>query len=418
MTTAPRSSARPVRASRVRASHLYAFLALLGAACSRQAEAPPKDTGAATGAATGASAAPTATRDVATSASVPVSGRGFTVTPAQRTRLHLVTVQPTTYQRVIQTTGTVAFNGDRSTPVLSPISGPAVRILVNPGAVVQRGAPLASVSSPDFAAAVASYRKAESSYRNLKRVADLDEQLWKNDAIARRDLEQAQTDAAGALADRDAAVEQLRALGVGGDQIAALTAGRATGPLEATIRAPIGGTVVEKLISPGQLLQAGSTQCFTIADLSSMWVLASVFDNDLGAVSVGEPVDVLTDASPKPIVGRVDYVAALVDPQSKAVAVRVLAPNVGGLLRKDMFVRVVIHAARSTTGVLLPSSAVLRDENNLPFVFVANRDGSFGRRQITLGTQIGDTYEVPAGLSSGDVVVTDGALFLQFAESQ
>jgi cobalt-zinc-cadmium efflux system membrane fusion protein len=377
-------------------------------ACSGRAETPPRDTGEATTPAAATAGAQTAL----------AHRGGFTVTADQRARLHLATVQATTYSPVIQSTGTVAFNGDRSTPVLSPISGPAVRILVNPGAVVGQGAPLAAVSSPDFASAVAEFRKAESGYRNLKRIADLDQQLWNNDAIARRDLEQAQTDASAALADRDAALEQLRALGVGADQISALTAGRSTGPLEAIIRAPIGGTVVEKLISPGQLLQAGTTQCFTIADLSSMWVMASVFANDLGAVTVGESVDVISDASPKPIVGKVDYVAALVDPASKAVAVRVLVPNVGRVLRKDMFVRVAIHAARPRSGILVPTSAVLRDENNLPFVFVAAPGGSFDRRQITLGGQLGDSYEVPSGLNAGDSIVTDGALFLQFAESQ
>ncbi|AHG91302.1 efflux transporter, RND family, MFP subunit [Gemmatirosa kalamazoonensis] len=383
-----------------------------GVACSRT-DAGPKDTGAATAATTGAAATTGSTGETVAS-----HRGGFTLTAEQRARLHVATVQPTSYNRVVQATGTVAFNGDRSTPVLSPISGPALRIMVNPGAVVGRGAPLATVSSPDFATAVADFRKAESNYRNLKRIADLDQQLWNNDAIARRDLEQAQTDAAAAAADRDAAIEQIKSLGVGADQIAALTAGHSAGPLEAIIRAPIAGTVVEKLISPGQLLQAGSTQCFTIADLSTMWVMASVFAGDLGTVSVGEPVDVFTDASPRPIVGKVDYVAALVDPASKAVAVRVLVPNVGRALRKDMFVRVAIHASRPQTGIVIPSSAVLRDENNLPFVFVAAKDGSFNRRQITLGSQIGDAYEVPSGLAAGDAIVTDGALFLQFAESQ
>ena len=343
---------------------------------------------------------------------------GYRVTAEQRARLHIVTVAPTTYRRVIQTTGTVAFNGDHSTSVLSPISGPATRILVNPGAFVQEGAPLALVSSPDFAAAEADYRKAESAYRNQKRIADLDEQLFKNDALARNDLEQARADASAAIADRDAAIQQLRALGVSADQISAMGAGRSTTPLQATIRAPLSGTVVEKLITPGQLLQAGSTPTFTVADLSTMWVMASVFANDLSTVTVGEPVDVITDASASPIVGKVDYVAALVDPASKAVSVRVLVPNAGRLLRRDMFVRVEMHAARDVTGTLIPVSAVLRDENNMPFVFIASADGSFNRRQITLGSQIGDRYEVNGGLATNDKVVAEGALFLQFGESQ
>jgi cobalt-zinc-cadmium efflux system membrane fusion protein len=342
----------------------------------------------------------------------------FTLTADQKARIHLVTVQNTPFRPTLEATGTVAFNGDRSTPVLSPISGPALQILVNPGAVVAKGQALATVSSPDFATAVAGYRKAESGFRNAKRIADLDEQLFKNDALARRDLEQAQTDLAAAAADRDAAIQQMRALGVEEAQIAAIRDNKPTEPLQATIRAPIEGTVVEKLISPGQLLQAGTTQCFTIADLSSMWVLANVFPSDVKDVAVGETVDVITDAASAPVPGRVDYVASLVDPTSKAIGVRVLVPNINHVLRKDMFVHVGIHATHEHTGLLVPTTSVLRDEENLPFVYVSAPNGSFDRRRITLGSRVGEQYEVADGLHPGDKVVSEGALFLQFAETQ
>src|SRR5690242_21416594 len=169
----------------------------------------------------------------------------FTLTEDQRARIHLVTVQNTAFRPTLEATGTVAFNGDHSTPVLSPISGPALQILVNPGAVVGKGQALATVSSPDFASAVAGYRKAESAYRNAKRIADLDEQLFKNDALARRDLEQAQTDLAAAVADRDAAIQQMQALGVQQAQIEAIRDNKPTEQLQATIRAPIAGPGVE-----------------------------------------------------------------------------------------------------------------------------------------------------------------------------
>jgi cobalt-zinc-cadmium efflux system membrane fusion protein len=343
----------------------------------------------------------------------------FDLTTEQRARIHLVTVQTTSFRPTLEATGTVAFNGDKSTPVLSPISGPALQILVNPGAVVKKNDALATVSSPDFAAAVASYRKSESAYRNLKRIADLDEQLFKNDAIARRDLEQAQTDASAAAADREAALQQMRALGVQESQIDAIREDKPmTEPLQATIRAPLNGTVVEKLISPGQLLQAGTTQCFTIADLSSMWVFANVFPSDVKDVAVGEPVDVITDASTLPLEGRIDYVAALVDPNSKAIGVRVLVPNLNHVLRRDMFVHVGIHANHEHTGLLVPTTSVLRDEENLPFVYVAAPNGGFDRRSITLGSRVENRYEVVSGIAPGDKVVAEGALFLQFAESQ
>jgi cobalt-zinc-cadmium efflux system membrane fusion protein len=164
-------------------------------------------------------------------------------------------------------------------------------------------------------------------------------------------------------------------------------------------------------------LQAGSTPCFTIADLSTMWILASVFANDLPDVSIGQPADVITDASRAPIPGKVDYIASLADPGTKAVQVRIVTPNNNHALRRDMFVRVQIKSAAEHHGILVPVSSVLRDEQNLPFVFVVMGKG-FGRRRITLGTRVGDTYEVSAGLAAGDQIVAEGALFLQFAETQ
>ena len=211
---------------------------------------------------------------------------------------------------------------------------------------------------------------------------------------------------------------RMRALGVDNATIAAIQAGKPVGPIQAIIRSPIGGTVVEKLINPGQLLQAGTTPTFTVADVSSMWVIANVFESDLAAVRKGARAIIATDAGKYPIPGIVDNVADLVDPNTKATAVRIVAPNPAGSLKRDMFVRVQIQADAQQSGFLVPTSAVLRNEENLPFVFVALPTGGFNRRQITLGPRVGEGYQVLTGLAAGDKVVTDGALFLQFAESQ
>ena len=346
------------------------------------------------------------------------SAHDVTLTPAQAARIRVSPVEMSAYRSSIQTTGTVAFNGDRSTQVLAPVSGPITKILVNPGSVVRRGAPLAMVTSPDFATATAVYRKAQSAYRNLQRIADLDEQLFKNDAIPRRELEQAQTDAAAAVADRDAAIEQMRALGVDEQSITAVRENRATAALAAVIRAPIDGTVVEKLVNPGQLIQAGSTQCFIIADLSTVWVMANVFESDLAGVAAGQEATIATAAQAAPIVGHVVYVGSLVDPASKATAVRVLAPNPRDILKRDMLVNVSIKASQGRNGILISASAVLRDDQNLPFVYVALPANRFARQSITIGARVGDSYEVRAGLAAGDRIVVDGSLFLQFAGSQ
>lgn len=328
--------------------------------------------------------------------------------------VHTQVVTQTSFQKTIDTTGTVAFNQNRSTQVLSPISGPVSRILVNIGSRVGAGEALALVSSPDFAGAVSALRKAEATARNARRIADLDQQLFKNDAIARRDYEQAQTDAANAEADREAAVQQLRSLGVGEKTIADIRENRPVENLGGVIRSPIGGTVVEKLISPGQLLQS-STPCFTVADLSSVWVLANVFEADLGAVHVGDTADVLT-GSGQTLTGRVDYIAAIVDPNTRAVPVRLDVPNPGEVLKRDLYVHVRLHSRQTAQGILVPVSAVLRDDQNLPFVFVAKPDGTFERRRVDLGARYGDGQEVRSGLTAGESIVVEGGLFLQNEE--
>ncbi|MGI8546272.1 MAG: efflux RND transporter periplasmic adaptor subunit [Gemmatimonadaceae bacterium] len=348
----------------------------------------------------------------------------FTVTPAQQARVHVITVTPTNFRPTIQATGTVAFDGDKSTQVLAPVSGPVTRLLVEPGRYVTRGTPLATVTSPDFATAVAGYRKAQNTTQNLQRIAAQDVQLFQTDAIARRDVDQAQADAAAAVADQQAALEQIRALGIDPSTLSQIRSNPTLSNIPAVIRAPISGTVVERLINPGQLLQAGTTPAFTIADLSTMWVMANVFEADLGGVHQGESAVVTTDASATPFPATVDYVSAVVDSATRATSVRVVVQNRADLLKRDMYVRVAINSDRARSGILVPAAAVLRNDENLPFVFVTApaSPGSAGtgyvRRRITLGSHVGDQYEVTSGLNGGDRVVTDGALFLQFAESQ
>ncbi len=348
----------------------------------------------------------------------PGRAAAFGLTAAQRARIHVAPVASDTFSPTVEVTGTVAFDGNTSTQVLAPISGPVVRLLVELGARVTAGQGLALVSSPDFAAAVAAYRKALAAAANTRRIADLDEQLWKNDAIARRDLQQAQTDAAQAEADRDAALAQLRAIGLDSASIAALQEGRSVQAPQGVVRAPIAGVVVERLITPGQLLAAGTTPCFTIADLSTVWVMANVFEADLPDVAVGDPADVRPTVGDERFTGTVDYVGALVDPATRATAVRVVARNRGDFLKRDLYVRVAIHAHRPRRGLLVPVSAVLRDAENLPFVFVVAADSSFARRAVTLGSRVGDRFEIASGLATGEHIIAEGGLFLQFAESQ
>jgi membrane fusion protein, heavy metal efflux system len=342
----------------------------------------------------------------------------ITVTAAQRGQIQTEKVARQSFSPTIVTTGTVNFNGDRSTSVIPAISGPVSRILVEPGDSVRPGQPLAMVASPDFAADVAAYRKAETAWHNAQRIATLDEKLFANDALARTQLDQAQSDLGAAEADRDAALLQLGALGIDSASIEAIRQGRQVPGGQAAVRTPIAGVVVEKLINPGQLLQAGSAPAFTIADLSTVWVMGNVFESMIGSVFKGDPVMITTDASSDSFPGRVDNVGAVVDPASKATEVRIVVPNPKRVLKQNMLVHVAIRSSRPRSGIIIPVSAVLRDDDNLPFVYLDVGGNRFNRRRISLGNRTGDVYEVTAGLELGATVVTQGALFLQEAGSQ
>jgi cobalt-zinc-cadmium efflux system membrane fusion protein len=277
---------------------------------------------------------------------------------------------------------------------------------------------LAVVESPDFATAISAYRKALATARTDRRLADLDKDLFQHHGVSQREEEQAQTDATNAGADRDAALQALVSLQVDPQTIKDIQDGNPVPRINGVIRSPIAGTVVEKLITPGELLQAGATPCFTVANLSRVWVMAQVFGSDLASVSVGDPVEVETGLATNGFPGTVDNISALVNPDTRSVRVRVVAENPDGALKKQMYVRVRIQAREESTGLLVPISAVLRDDENLPFVYVAQPDTSFARRHVTLGYRAGDQYAITDGLQTGDQIVDDGAIFVQFMQSQ
>ena len=339
------------------------------------------------------------------------------VTAAQRQKLHTETIKASTFRRSVETTGTVDFDADQATTVLAPFGGPVTHLAVSLGAKVKKSDVLATVASPDFATAISTYRKAVATAKNARRIAALTEQLSQNN-LSRKEVEQAQTDAANAESDQGAALEQLRSLGVDATTIQAIDEGRAVQERAGLIRSPLDGTVVEKLITPGQLLQVGITPCFTVADLSLVWVTANIFESDLASVQVGDPADIITTASATNLLGAVDYISAIVDTNTRAIGVRVVATNANDILKKQMYVRVMLHSRREQTGLLVPVSSVLRDDENLPFVYLANADGSFSRRRITLGSRVGDAFETTAGIAAGDQVVIEGGLFLQFMQAQ
>jgi len=340
------------------------------------------------------------------------------LTRAQRAHIQLYTVVPLGYRQKIEAPGTVDFDNDQATSVVSPFTGPVTRILVALGQPVRKGQPLALVESADYATAIGAYRKAVVTAANARRLAAADRDLAAHNGISAREAAQAQTDAASAEADRAAALQTLISMGVDRGTIARAMAGNPSAGVAGIIRAPVSGVVVDKQITPGQLLQAGSTTAFTVANLSQVWVLAQIASSDLSQVGLNDAALINPGNGTGPFHGTVQNISASVDPNTRAVVARIVAPNPGDLLKKQMYVDVSIESGRVSTGLLVPVSAVLRDDENLPFVYVALADGSFARRHVTLGYRDSQNYDVTSGLASGDKIVTNGALFLQFMQSQ
>jgi len=344
--------------------------------------------------------------------------QNVTLTSAQREHIHLLTIARSSFHRSVGTSGVVDFDHDRATQVLAPFSGPVTEVLVSLGEKVRQGQPLARVDSADFAAAAGAYRKALAAAHAADQLAATDRDLYTHQAISQREHAQAQSDAIGADADRDAALQALVALHVDQQGIAAIRDGKPLAHGQGVIRAPIAGTVVEKSIAPGQLLAAGSSACFTIADTSRMWVMAQLFGDELAAVKNGDAATVDTGADGTKIDGKVTNVGAVVDPDTRSVEARVLVDNPDGALRRQMYVRVQIRSSEAQEGLLVPVSAVLRDDENLPFVYVAAADGGYAQRPVTLGARVGDRFVISVGLHADDKVVVDGAIFLQFIQTQ
>ena len=201
----------------------------------------------------------------------------FTIPADQMSHVQVVTVEPETMRHTLRLTGAVAYNAFKTTPVITQVGGPVSRILVAPGEKVTWKQPMLEVSSPDYAQLLDGYLKAADSYRLADRLYTRAQDLYAHHAIALQDLEQAESNRTQAEADRNAAEQGMRILGIKNPADLA----KAPSSAEIPVLAPIAGEVVERLVSPGQVVQAGQTQAFTISDLSSVWVLANVYQADL-----------------------------------------------------------------------------------------------------------------------------------------
>ncbi len=337
----------------------------------------------------------------------------FTIPPDQMSHVQVLTVQPTKLTRSLRLNGAVAYNSFRTTPVITQVSGPVSRVVVVPGQEVGHGDPMLYVASPDYSQLRSNYLKAKAAYALAQKAFVRAQDLYEHHAIAVQNLEQAQAAEVQASGDLVAAQAALKVMGVTDPD--ALIQGPPS--FEVPLRAPVSGLVVEQDVSAGQLIQPGTTQCFMISDISTVWVLVNIYQKDLPYVREGDHVTIQTDAYPEVFRGRISYVAASLDPSTRTLQARVETNNPGDKLKKDMYVFATVNAGTIPNALALPDAAVLRDSENQPFVYAAASANQFGRRSVTLGESLNGKTEITSGLKAGDRVIGDGSLFLQFANS-
>lgn len=329
------------------------------------------------------------------------------------THVQVLTAQPTTLTRTLRLTGAVAYNNFHTTPVITQISGPVSRIVVVPGEHVTRGQPMLYVASPDYSQLRTNYLKAKDAYALAQKSYARAQDLYQHKAIAEQALEQAASAEVQAGGDLASAQAALKVLGITDPDSLV----QSPPNFEVPVKAPINGEVVEQDVSVGQLLQPGSTQCFMVSDTSNVWVLVNVYQKDLPYVRVGNPVEIQTDAYPQVFHGRISYLAAALDPNTRTLQARIETGNPGGKLKKDMYVTATVKAGNIAHAIALPDAAILRDAENQPFVYAAVSTNQFGKRPVTLGESFSGQTEITSGVTAGERVIGNGSLFLQFANS-
>jgi len=310
--------------------------------------------------------------------------------------------------RMLSMPGRLVWNEDKTVRVATPFAGRVMEALVQPGATVKAGQPLAMLTSPDFGVAQADARKAAADSAVAAKSLSRQRELYQAGVIAQKDLEQAQADNARAAADSARTQAALRMYGAGG--------GDAVNQRFA-LRSPIDGLVVERNINPGMEVrpdQQPSAPLFLITDPSTLWAQLDAAEADLGLFKPGITVQLSSAAYPgETFPGTVVKIADYVDPASRSVKVRLAVPNADRRLKAEMYVTAKIQAA-SFQGISVPSKAVfLADNKNYVFVRTSTAPFVFERREVKLGVALPGTTEVVSGLKAGDVVVTDGNLYLQ-----
>jgi membrane fusion protein, heavy metal efflux system len=355
----------------------------------------------------------------------------YTPTPAEWASLTIQPVTERAFRAEHVTEGKIAVDEDRSTPVFSPYAGRVTKLLARPGDSVTQGQPLFVIEAADTVQAQNDFITAMTGLNKARSALDLAQlqhrrakDLFEGKAVPLKDFQQAdatliqaQNDLRSTETALEAARNKLRILGLTDEAITAFQEKGRINP-ETTILAPIAGTVVQRKIGPGQYVNSGASDpVFVIGDLSTVWLTAFVRETEASAVSVGQELTFNLLALPgRTLTGRINYVAAAIDPATRRLTVRTTVDNASGQLKPEMFATVTIYAPGDQPSVGVPKQALIYEGDQVR-VWVAHEDKSIELRQIKTGLTNGDLVEVHGNLRPGEQIVTKGSLFIDRAAS-
>jgi cobalt-zinc-cadmium efflux system membrane fusion protein len=334
-----------------------------------------------------------------------VSGLELKTVPAERVTL----------DAVIRATAVIRPNEIRLAHVSPRIPGRVVEVGAVLGDRVQADQPLAFLDSLELGEKKSAFLQARANLEVARRNHDREERLFKQRISSEKDYLEAKGEFERSDAAYRAAREALRLLGLGEAAIEEITWGGKDHPLSHfPIQAPFAGTIIEQHITLGELIQPDQKP-YTIADLSTLWILVDVYEKDLGRIAVGTAAEVRVDAFPdERFAGQIAYVSDVLDEATRTARARIEVDNRGGRLRPGMFAAatITLPSTSAVPLVTIPAAAVQRIKDR-PVAFVEESPGSYAVRHLTLGREADALVEVHSGVAEGERVVTDGSFTLK-----
>jgi len=309
--------------------------------------------------------------------------------------------------------GTVMSNAYRDTKVNALVGGIVRQVMVELGAEVRRGAPLAVIFSSELADVQMKYlsKRAmlEADHQKLERT----QKLVALGSASRQELEEVTAVHTGHETEVAAAQQRLLLLGLSPERVARLE-GASQVVSEITVTSPADGLVIARSVNPGQVINAAQ-ELFVVTDLSTVWIIGDLYERDFSRVRVGSAATITLPSMPdRSVKGRVAYIDPRVDPATRTAKVRVEVPNRGGDLRLGMFVTMGIQTGTTERITVVPRAAVQTiGDRSVVYVPAEGEEGKFVERAVQVGPPAGEFVPVLNGLRPGDRVVTDGSFYLR-----